>query len=123
MNCPDIKEDSQWTLLFSFCTSLFEIVFTFIDIYLESIALEEPIFTYCLNCFQAKQGWIPFMYQMKNNKIRQFIDFSDIKCTLPGITGKTAIYKVIRYKFSNISLQKFIQDLIIWNGKNHEDKQ
>lgn len=54
LSCPDIKENSQWTLFFSFITSVIEIVFTFADIYLESVALDEPIFNYCLNCLQAK---------------------------------------------------------------------
>jgi hypothetical protein len=60
---------------------------------------------------------------MKSGNIRQYIDYSDIRCTLPGITGKTAYYYPIRYKFSNISLQTFIQELVIWNDKVHDDRQ
>lgn len=49
--------------------------------------------------------------------MRHSIDFSNIKCNLPGLTGKTAIYATIKYNFTNVSLQKFLLELIIWESK------
>lgn len=66
-------------------------------IYTESRALTEPFLEYVLNSFKARQGWIPFMLQIERKELKQAVDFGEVKCSYPLVTGPTCVYKTFKF--------------------------
>lgn len=84
-------------------------------VYTESKALTEPFLEYLLNSFKARQGWIPFMLQIEARELKQAVDFGEVKCSYPLVTGPTCIYKVFKFMFSDTSLQVLTSALVKWD--------
>lgn len=95
--CYDLETESRLTLLVSFLTCVINVVVNTFMIFTESKALTEPFLEYVLNSFKARQGWIPFMLQIERRELKQAVDYGDVKCSYPVITGQTAVYKVFRF--------------------------
>jgi hypothetical protein len=58
----DLKNSSPTVLYISYFTTCMSIIFVGIDIALQAKALDESMVVFCLNCLQARQGWIPFLH-------------------------------------------------------------
>jgi len=64
---------------------------------MESKAFTEPVLDFILNSFKARQGWVPFMHQIKNKELKQAVDYAMVQCSYPLITGTTGIYKSLNF--------------------------
>ena len=99
-------EDPRIQLALSFAFTFLSIIFSLLQFWLESIQLQEDMYTYWLNRIKGGFGWIPFeaKYQSKDT-IDQSLDYLNIKCMIPGITSKIAMYEIHEYIFTNASCQ------------------
>ena len=89
-----MKGESSFILALSFFTCIINVFVNTLNIYTESKALTEPFLEYVLNSFKARQGWIPFMLQIERRELKQAVDYGDVKCSYPVVTGVSSIYKV-----------------------------
>ena len=56
------QKDSANALFLSFMTTIASVIFVLFNIVIESRAFDEDILEYTLNCFKARQQWIPFIH-------------------------------------------------------------
>ena len=99
-------------LYLSFLTTGFSITTCFFNIKLEASALDEHALVFCLNCLQARQGWIPFLHQISTNKLkRDAYDYGRIVCSYPGISTRSLYFKFFKFQFTDVSLSALISEL------------
>ena len=103
-------------LMISLIVCLINMAVIMLNVYSESKALLEPFLEYILNSFKARQGWIPFMVQIEKRELKQAVDFANVKCTYPFVTGPTCLYKTFKFQFSDTSLQVLTSALVKWNS-------
>ena len=68
-------------------------------LYVESEMYDEPFVLYCMNCMKAKQGWVPYMYHIRQNTYARDLDYSRIQLTVPGVTEKIGFYMVNHFQW------------------------
>lgn len=99
-----VKDSSSNALFFSLVTTILSVFFVIFNIQIESRAFDEDWLEYTLNCFKARQQWIPFIHQIQKQKLKQAVNYSELRCAYPAITGKSGAYKMFQFKFSDVSL-------------------
>lgn len=62
LHCQQLQDGSATVLYISYATTVFSMVACLMNIQLEASALDENPLVFCLNCLQARQGWIPFIH-------------------------------------------------------------
>lgn len=45
------------------------------------------------------------------------MNYGELLCSYPVLTGKSGAYKLFQFKFSDISLQRLTQELVKWDNK------
>lgn len=99
-------------LYVSFATTAFSMLACFITIKLESTALDENALIFCLNCLQARQGWIPFLHQISTNNLRRTCyDYGRIVCSYPLISARSLYFKFFKFQFTDVSLSALISEI------------
>ena len=89
---------------FSLFTTSLSVIASLIQNKLESMQLEETFHGHWLNSIKGGFGWIPFESKLQTRKqLNQSLDYDNIKCVIPGITGKTASYQKYEYTFNDAS--------------------
>jgi hypothetical protein len=74
------------------------VIFVGIDIALQAKALDESVVVFCLNCLQARQGWIPFLHQISACDLkRDAYDYGRIVCAYPSISIKSLYFKFFKF--------------------------
>ena len=86
-------EATSTIIIMSICIDTLSIFMMFYLIYCEAKALEEEFPNYCLLRLRGKHRWIPFNHLIQKQILERVkIDYSEIKCFMPGITNKLGIY-------------------------------
>ena len=55
---------------------------------------------------------------IEKKEMKLAMDFSNIKCQYPLVTGPTGVYKTFKFHFSDTSLQVLTSALVKWNSKS-----
>jgi hypothetical protein len=85
----------------STCMSILATVFL---TYHEAHQLDEDFHQHWMTSIQGGFGWIPFQKQLTTySNVVQNIDYKDIKCYIPGVSGKSADYKKFEFEFTDSS--------------------
>ena len=101
-------EDDSRLVIFSIITTSCNIIFQMGRLIAESIAVEERIDQYALNCIMARVGWTP--YKHKIERFREDSDYKvkrisyDIKFPLWIFTDCTGIRGSVDFAFSDVTL-------------------
>ena len=120
--CEDFQRESGSQILLTFATSLLSVATTMFDLSLQARALDESLLMYCLNCLQARQGWIPFLHQISEGELkRDAYDYGRIVCPYPIITGKALYFKFFKFQFTDVSLQNLISELATMSMKKERE--
>ena len=61
------------------------------------------------------------MLQIERRELKQAVDYGDVRCAYPVITGQTAVYKVFKFQFSDTSLQVLTSALVKWDTTTTEE--
>lgn len=61
------------------------------------------------------------MLQIERKELKQAVDYGDVKCSYPVVTGQTAVYKVFKFQFSDTSLQVLTSALVKWDTTTTEE--
>ena len=73
----------------------------------EAEQLDENFHHHWMTLIQGGFGWIPFQKQlMVEDIVYTNIDYEDINCYIPGITGKSADYMKFNFEFSDSSCKQ-----------------
>lgn len=75
-------------------TTILSVLFVLFNIMIESRAFDEDILEYTLNCFKARQQWIPFIHQIQKQELKQAVNYGELLCSFPVLTGKSGAYKL-----------------------------
>ena len=114
------NEDSANALFLSLLTTCLSVLFVLFNVRIESKAFDEDLLEYTLNCFKARQQWIPFIHQIRQQELKQAINYSELYCEYPLLTGKSGAYKLFLFRFTDISLQKLTSELVKWDNQGTE---
>jgi len=105
-----IDHDAHWyanpkfLVLVSIGTTALSITFTIVNAYFEAESLNENFHNHWMTSIQGGFGWIPFQDQlMSKSNLFHSIDYENIKCYIPGITGKSADFKKFEFEFADSS--------------------
>lgn len=101
-----------------FSTSL-SIVMSAFTIFSESRGLKENFLEYAMLSVKAKQDWVPFGNSLKNNEVKQDLDYSMIVYKLRYVTDMLGHYLIMEYQFTEQSLCKLSAQLL----KAHTSKK
>jgi hypothetical protein len=87
------------------CASTFmSIMATVFLTYHEAEQLDENFHQHWMTSIQGGFGWIPFQKSLITySNVVQNIDYKDIKCYIPGVSGKSADYRKFEFEFTDSS--------------------
>lgn len=116
LKCEELKSGSAYVLYISYMTTCFSIFACALDIRLQATALDENTLIFCLNCLQARQGWIPFLHQISTNELkRDAYDYGRIVCSYPYFSVRSLYFKFFKFQFTDVSLNMLISELASMN--------
>lgn len=67
---------------FSLVTTWLSLLSNMYKLKMESVMFDEPFILYCMNCMKAKQGWVPYMYHLRQNIFNRDLDYSKIELSI-----------------------------------------
>ena len=85
-------------------STILSIAATVLNAYFEAQSLGESFHQHWMTSIQGGFGWIPFQeHLVKKSNLFHSIDYENIKCYIPVITGKSADYKKFEFEFADSS--------------------
>ena len=106
---PGIIEGSLGTLLFSYITTIFNLLLKYVLIQSRAAFFQEDLLKYMLMCLKAKYGWIPFVNQIKDGTFNQNqVDYNTVYCPLPLVSRVLGIYEIFHFEFTDLSIIQFV---------------
>ena len=93
-----------------------------VNTYFEAQSLGESFHQHWMTSIQGGFGWIPFQeYLVKKSNLFHSIDYENIKCYIPGITGKSADFKKFQFEFADSSCQQLSSIFKLKSIDNEQD--
>lgn len=100
--------------MFAFCVAILNSVLAFSKVYFESQALQESGFEYIVENMQARQGWIPFIHLIKEQRLKHDIMYFEIYAHYPFLTDTLGLYYSINYEFTDATLITLLNHVKFW---------
>ena len=95
--CIEIVKSSMTAILVSLVTAIVSIIMNFTRLSLQSRAFREPFSLYALTTLNAKQNWIPFLWQVEKMQIDRSINYGLLEIPIPGVTCKIGTFQKLNF--------------------------
>lgn len=113
---PEIVLQGKSAIIISSVTAIISIIINFMQLSFQSRAFREPFSLYALTTLNAKQNWIPYLWQVEKRQIDRSVNYSELEIPIPGITSKIGRFQKMNFQFSDQNLLYFSNKLTFYQS-------
>lgn len=113
---PEIVQQGKSAIVISSVTAIISIIINFMQLSFQSRAFREPFSLYALTTLNAKQNWIPYLWQVEKRQIDRSVNYSELEIPIPGITSKIGSFQKMNFQFSDQNLLYFSNKLTFYQS-------